>query len=167
MDDLISRLPQNTSDNKNTFQVVDTRFLDRTYGAWDFIIEENVCNNCQMELLRAKGWTPMKEYFNVELEVIDVAEIALKKPSLEVIEGNEIRIYPTFNPNNATYKRGRWESSAPSVVTVESIITCNHVTGYVEVSGKVKAHASTYTSYLYTQRRRQQRSAAAAVHCMA
>lgn len=56
----------------------------------------------------------------VKANFIPVTGISLDKTSYEMIEGDEVTLFATVNPDNATNKNVTWSSSDPSVATVSN-----------------------------------------------
>ncbi len=54
----------------------------------------------------------------VTSDVVNVTGVTLDKPSLDMVEEDEVQLTATVTPANATDKSVTWESSAPTIATV-------------------------------------------------
>ena len=115
MDNLISSLPQNTTNAPHDFYVYNNTESD----------EGNVCTKSQVTVVKAKGWTPL--YYNgtewLEYEGSDdepTEPISITLPEMETVDVNStIQLTPTIEPAGVETEL-TWSSDDESIAKVTS-----------------------------------------------
>ena len=115
MDNLISSLPQNTTNAPHDFYVYNNTESD----------EGNVCTKSQVTAVKAKGWTPL--YHNgtewLEYEGSDdepTEPISITLPEMETVDVNStIQLTPTIEPAGVETEL-TWSSDDESIAKVTS-----------------------------------------------
>ena len=115
MDNLISSLPQNTTNAPHKFYIYNNTESD----------EGNVCTKSQVTVVKAKGWTPL--YYNgtewLEYEGSDdepTEPISITLPEMETVDVNStIQLTPTIEPAGVETEL-TWSSDDESIAKVTS-----------------------------------------------